>query len=172
MVSGPDQALDTLHALLLSAAHHARERLWLVSPYAVPDEALLDAWCTACYRGVQVVVVLPERSNHRLADVARERALRQLVQAGAQVVLLPQMVHAKALVVDEALALCGSLNFDARSLFLNYEVMTVFYSPAQVRCLADWMVLRMNEGRRHTGQPPGWARDVAEGLVRALAFQL
>ena len=170
--TGPDGPDDTVHALLLSAAYRAEERIVAVTPYFVPDEALLDAWCIACRRGVQLTLVLPRRSNHRLADIARERALRRLVRAGAQVRLLPRMLHAKAVIVDRWLGLCGSVNLDGRSLFLNYEAMAAFYSPTEVDWLAAWAMRLARSGDRHPGAPPSVARDLLEGTVRAVAFQL
>ena len=136
--SGPDFHEDTLHALLLSAVFRAERRLLLVTPYFVPDEALLEALLLAVTRGVQLLLVLPARSNHRLADWARGRAVRAVAAAGAQVCLLPQMLHAKAVVVDEVLALCGSANLDCRSFFLNFEAMAAFYDRAQIDWLAHW----------------------------------
>ncbi len=170
--SGPDHADDTVHALLVAAAYHAEERIVAVTPYFVPDDALLDAWCLACRRGVQVRLLVPARSNHRLADWARARALRELAQAGAEVWLAPGMVHAKAVVIDDALALSGSLNLDARSLFLNYEVMTAFYGPDEVRWLAGWCGAQIAIARRFEARSPSWPRDIAEGVVRAVGFQL
>ena len=170
--SGPDQPDDTAYALLLTAAYHAQRRIVAITPYFVPDEALLDAWCIACRRGVQVHLIVPARSNHRLADWARERALRQLAAAGAQVWLAPGMVHAKAVLIDDSMALTGSLNLDARSLFLNYESMTAFYERAQVQWLSDWCARQIAGARRHPARQPSWLRDIAEGVVRAVGFQL
>ncbi|HWS05137.1 MAG TPA: phospholipase D-like domain-containing protein [Burkholderiaceae bacterium] len=170
--TGPDRPDDTVHALLLAAAYHAEERILAVTPYFVPDEALLDAWCLACRRGVQLTLVMPRRSNHRLADIARERALRRLVQAGARVCLLPRMLHAKAVIVDRAVGLCGSVNLDGRSLFLNYEAMAAFYSPADIDAVATWGMHLAGAGDEHRAAPPSMARDLLEGTVRALAFQL
>ncbi len=68
--------------------------------------------------------------------------------------------------------MCGSLNLDARSLFLNYEAMTAFYSPAEVRWLSDWCAAEIGRAQRYRARRPSWARDVAEGVVRAVGFQL
>ncbi|MDA8453651.1 phospholipase D-like domain-containing protein [Acidovorax sp. GBBC 3334] len=170
--SGPDHADDTVHSLLLAGAFHAQESIVAVTPYFVPDDALLDAWCLACRRGVRVRLLVPARSNHRLADWARARALRELSQAGAEVWLAPGMVHAKAVVIDADLALSGSLNLDARSLFLNYEAMTAFYGPAEVQWLAGWCDAQIARAQRFHARRPSWARDIAEGVVRAVGFQL
>jgi cardiolipin synthase len=170
--SGPDQAEDTFYGLLLTTLYRAQQRVLAVTPYFVPDDSLLKALCLAAQRGVQVELVLPARSNHRLADIARARALRDLVAAGAVVRLAPGMVHAKAVVVDDAIALCGSLNLDARSLFLNFEVMVAFYDSDDISAVTQWI-----DGNFHHLPPhqPGQAsllRDIAEGLVRWLGFQI
>ena len=170
--SGPDYADDTLYALLLAGAFHARQRIAAVTPYFVPDDALLDAWCLASRRGVQVSLVLPLRSNHRLADWARERALRRLAQAGAEIFMTSQMVHAKAIVIDNDIALCGSVNIDGRSLFLNFEAMAAFYGPAQVAWLAGWSRQLAQAGAPYRAVPPTWWRDLGEGVARSIGFQL
>ncbi|WP_313297646.1 phospholipase D-like domain-containing protein [Diaphorobacter sp.] len=172
VATGPDHADDTIHELLLTSCYHAQKRIVLVTPYFVPDDALLDAWCMACRRGVQVSLIVPRKSNHRLADWARERALRQLCAAGAHVWLVPHMLHAKAVLIDDDVALSGSLNLDARSLFLNYEVMTAFYSEPQIRWLSDWCARMVGKSRPYVAHAPGVLRDVGEGLVRSVGFQL
>jgi cardiolipin synthase len=172
IASGPDYADDTVYALLLSAFYHAQNSILLVTPYFVPDAALLDALCLACRRGVQVNLVMPRRSNHRLADLARERALRQLSAAGGQVHLAHSMVHAKAVVIDSAMALCGSVNLDSRSLFLNYEEMTVFYGAPEITWLTVWINQLSDRATTYQARRPTWYRDVLEGIVRAVGFQL
>jgi cardiolipin synthase len=170
--SGPDYADDTVYALLLTAAYQARQRIVAVTPYFVPDDALLAAWCMACRRGVQVILLIPARSNHRLADWARERALRELAAAGAQIYLFPAMIHAKAVIVDDQLALCGSANLDGRSLFLNFELTTAFYGPSEIAWLAAWVEQRVQRAHRYVAHEAPWWRDVVEGMVRAVGFQL
>jgi len=170
--SGPDFHEDVLHALLVSAAFHAQQRLLLATPYFVPDEGLLEALLLAAKRGVRVTLLLPRRSNHRLADWARGRAVRALVEHGVEVRLLPTMLHAKAVVVDQELALCGSANLDSRSLFINYEAMAACYGRAEIDWLAGWITRTAADGEPASARPPGLLRDVLEGVVGALAFQL
>lgn len=170
--SGPDLADDTLHALLLAAAFRAERRIVAVTPYFVPEDALLEAWCVACRRGVHIDLVVPERSNHRMADLARGRALRAFAAAGGHVHLHPAMIHAKMVLVDDELALCGSANLDARSLLLNFELMTAFYGRDEIDWLAEWAGRQMRRSRPYVAYPPSWGRDVLEGFVRAVGFQL
>jgi cardiolipin synthase len=170
--SGPDQSEDTVYALLVTAFFKARKRIVAVTPYFVPDPTLLMALTLAARRNVQVDLVIPAKSNHRMADLVRHRALRELAGAGARVWLVPQMIHAKAVVVDDAIALAGSANLDARSLFLNFELMAAFYDGGDARRFAEWIDLQAGGASRYVAHPPGLLRDLAEGMVLWLAFQL
>jgi len=170
--TGPDQTDDTVYSLLVTAFFKARERIVAVTPYFLPDPTLLMGLTLAARRNVQVDLVLPATSNHRTADFARHRALRELAGAGARIWLVPQMIHAKAVVVDDALALAGSANLDARSLFLNFELMVAFYERAEARRFAEWIDRQASGAQRYVAHAPGLFRDLAEGLVLWLAFQL
>lgn len=170
--SGPEQVDDTVQSLLLSGCFMARRRILAVTPYFIPDATLLMALTLAARRGVLVDIILPRRSNHRLADVARHRPLRDLAAAGARVWLEPWMQHAKVVVIDDQLALAGSANLDLRSLFLNYELMVAFYEPADVRRFAAWIENERAGAARFEPKEPGLLRDLSEGLLLWLAFQL
>ena len=172
VASGPDQPDDTIFTLLVSGCFTSQRRILAVTPYFVPDTALLNALSLAARRGIDVDLVLPERSNHRLADFARHRSLRDLVAAGARVWLHPQMIHAKAVLIDDDFALAGSANLDGRSLFLNYEMMVAFYDRQAVRDFSSWVEARRSECAPYLARTPGMAREVAEGLLLWLAFQL
>jgi len=170
--SGPDQTEDTVQALLLDAAFHAERRLLAVTPYFVPDSALEGAIRLAARRGVAVDIYLPERSNHRLADFARSRSLRALTDAGVAFHLLPHMVHAKAVVFDSSLALCGSVNLDSRSLLLNYESAVIFYGRREIDWLAAWIQALAADAHSYRKRRPSLWRDLGEGLLLTLAYQL
>jgi len=170
--SGPEQADDTVQALLLSGCFMAQRRIRAVTPYFIPDATLLMALTLAARRGVQVDLILPRRSNHHLADVARHRPLRDLAAAGARLWFTPYMLHAKVVVIDEQLALAGSANLDLRSLFLNYELMVAFYEPADVARFAAWIEREQSAAVRFEPKEPGLLRDLLEGLLLWLAFQL
>jgi len=172
IASGPDQTDDTVHDLLVTACFKAQDRIIAVTAYFVPSEPLLMALTLAARRNVKVELILPSKSNHRLADLARHRALRALVEAGGQVWQVPYMLHAKVVVVDEDLALCGSANLDARSLFLNYELMVAFYATEDVRRFASLGEAQRARAALYQVQKPGLLRDFSEGLVLWLGFQL
>jgi cardiolipin synthase len=170
--SGPVMARDALHELMLTACYDAQQRIWIATPYFVPDEALQQALVLAARRGVDVRLLLPRRSNHRLADLARARYLRELVAAGATIKVAPHaMQHAKALLADD-LAVAGSANFDLRSLFLNFEVDCLFLSPADVEALSAWLTRLEGLTTEYRPPPDRWGRSLIEGLVLLVAFQI
>jgi cardiolipin synthase len=170
--SGPDQTEDTVHALLIDACFHAQERMLAVTPYFVPDVSLETALRLAARRGVRIDICIPAKSNHMLADFARSRALRALADAGVNIHLLPYMNHAKAVVFDNSLALCGSVNLDSRSLLLNYECAVVFYGAPEIDWLANWIKELIAKAEPFHSHPPGLWRDVCEGLLLTVAYQL
>lgn len=172
VASGPDRVDDTIYTLLVSACFTSQRRILAITPYFVPDMTLLTAMTLAARRGVDVDLVLPTRSNHRLADFARHRALRDLAQAGGRVWLHPEMIHAKTVVVDDELAMAGSANLDGRSMFINYEMMVAFYDRKAVQGFARWGEQRRQECEAYVARSPGVMRELAEGLLLWLAFQL
>jgi cardiolipin synthase len=170
--SGPDQMEDTVHALLIDACFQAKRRMLAVTPYFVPDVSLETAMRLAARRGVRIDLCIPKKSNHVLADFVRNRALRALAHAGVRIHLLPRMNHAKAVVFDDGIALCGSVNLDSRSLLLNYESAMVFYDEREIEWLADWISGLMPAAQAFDPSPPGLWRDVCEGLLLTVAYQL
>ena len=72
----------------------------------------------------------------------------------------------------DALALCGSANLDGRSLFVNFELMTAFYGMREIGWLDAWIGQRVRQSSAYEARTPSWARDVLEGVVRAVGFQL
>jgi cardiolipin synthase len=169
--SGPDMLTDTVYDLFLTGIFGARERIAIVTPYYVPDEALQHALVLSARRGVKTELLVPARSNHRVADLARRKLLRELSANGVVVHYYPRgMVHAKAMVIDDTFAYVGSPNFDMRSLFLNYEDALCLYSPgaiAQVRAFVDGLISECTPDA-----PPHREHRVIEQIALLLAPEL
>jgi cardiolipin synthase len=115
--------------------------------------------------GSDVRVVLPERSDHRIPDMARARFVRRLHEAGVRFLVHEQrMIHAKHMLVDDALAIAGSANLDMRSLYLNYEVALFSYDREAVQTTEQWMDSLMEQCAEYSPREPGVVRRVAEDL--------
>lgn len=136
--TGPDAATDPLYDALLTAIYRAERHFWVSTPYFVPDEAVLHALRVAARRGVDVRIFVPDRSNHGIADVVAAPLLRELEGCGATIWRHRGMLHAKAVLVDDGLAMVGSANLDMRSLFLDYEIVLFLRESREVARLVEW----------------------------------
>ena len=170
--SGPDVPGDPLYDTLLSLAFSARSRLWIVTPYFIPDDALCRALILAVHRGVDVRILVPQRSNHRIADIAGRSFLREIADEGGTVLFyMPGMLHAKAVLMDDDIAILGSANIDLRSLFLNYEVGVLVYSASEIQAIDGWIGGLLLDALPGISRA-GLIRQVEEGMARLLAPQL
>lgn len=140
VASGPDVAGDPLYEGILSLVQQAERSIWIVTPYFIPDEVLFRSLLVQARAGIDVRLAVPARSNHPITDLARRHYLRELHAAGVKISLYqPGMCHAKILLVDEETGLFGSANMDLRSLFVNFEIGAVTYSPTEAAALAREM---------------------------------
>jgi cardiolipin synthase len=167
--SGPDLEDDTLHAVLMASAMNAVNKIWIASPFFVPDDALQSALRLAARRGVDVRIVTPRRSNQRFADWVRSSYLRDLQEAGARIALFERRVlHAKAIVIDDRLAIVGSANLDMRSLFTNHEICVALYSRRDVEAVACCIEQYLAESSLGVA-PVSFAGTVVSGALRIAA---
>jgi cardiolipin synthase A/B len=170
--SGPDMHKDVLYGALLCAIYDAKERIWIVTPYFVPDASLVQALIIAKHRGVDVQLITPKKSHYLIVDLTRSSYMRELEEAGIKVALYEGvLLHAKAIIFDNTSAMLGSVNIDNRSLFLNYEVATFVYSKKVITDIQEWMSQLLKNSS--TGiQNPSAPRRIAENLMRIFAPQL
>ena len=167
--SGPDIRNDALFEALLSAIYAAKQRIWIVTPYFVPDDTIMTALVIAQHKGVDVKLITPRRSNHQVADFGRSSYMRELEEKGVHLALYEGiMLHAKAILFDETGTMLGSVNLDNRSLFLNYEVVSFAYSPEIIRQVETWMIALL-ENSTHTMKPAGKVRRIGENIMRVVA---
>lgn len=174
IAAGPDCTNDPLLEKYGELMTTAQTSLTVVTPYFVPDQALFQLLLTAAQKGRRVRVIVPRRSDHRLLDFARRWYLRQLKEAGAEILFFkPDVLHAKLLIVDDTQVVIGSANLDMRSLFLNYEIAAVVRDPAALQATLAFVESLVPESspysedlyrRSRTWQGRAW-----EALSKALA---
>ncbi len=131
VASGPADPLETGSLFFTAAIHAARERVWLSTPYFVPDNAVRSALQLAVLRGVDVRVLIPARPDHRTVFLASTLHAHHAVRAGIHVFRYqPGFLHQKALLIDRDSAAIGSMNLDSRSFRLNFEVAALVVDTA------------------------------------------
>lgn len=136
--SGPDQATESFQHLVVQAIQSARREVRITSPYFVPDEPLLLALRMAAKRGVEVKLILPERTDHPIVDAVRGYYCPLLSADGVQVYFFNDgLLHAKTLTVDETFGMFGSANYDIRSFHLNFELNVTLYDSASIAELRE-----------------------------------
>lgn len=170
--SGPDMDKDILYEALLCTIYSAKERIWIVTPYFIPDESIVQALIIAKHKGIDVKLITPKETNHILVNLTRSSYMRELEEEGIEVILYNGvMLHAKAIVLDDTTAMLGSVNLDNRSLFLNYEVATFVYSVNVIKEIELWMnklLLNASKGMEPISKP----KAILENLMRIIAPQL
>jgi cardiolipin synthase len=161
-----------MRQVMLGALTCARRRVRIVTPYFLPDEALLTTLQITALRGVVVDIVLPARSNLPLLDWAMRPQLSRLLAAGCRVHLSPPPFdHSKLFLVDDAWSLIGSTNWDARSLRLNFEYNLECHDAQLVRQLDTLVEQRIGQAQALDAavldrQPlAGQLRDRLAGLL-------
>ena len=168
VASGPDSDTEAIHRAMIDALNLARERIWLATPYFVPTEAALFALTNAAMRGVQVKLMVPERSDSRVVSAAARSYYQEMQDAGVLVFEYQgRMFHAKTLLVDQHYGMVGSANFDSRSFRLNFEVAAVVFDDDFNRQLAAMFTTDLAQCRRApSGRRTALPRRLFEALAR------
>lgn len=169
-VSGPDVPEDTMHDALVAAMTEARARIWIVTPYFVPDEPMVKALSLQARMGRDVRVLLPKRSNHRIPDWARGPVLRRLHESGVKIhCYAAGMIHTKLLLFDDRLAVSGSPNLDMRSMYLNFEIALFHYSKPEIQAIEHWIRIHIPVCEAWTPKPLTLAREWTEGICKVVS---
>lgn len=139
VASGPDVKGDPLWEQILRIIQEFRQNLTIITPYFIPDELLLRSMIVKAHTGRHIRLILPLKSNHPITDIARYNFLRQLNEAGVEILFYtPRMLHAKLILADGKVAMTGSANIDMRSLFVNFEIAQLHYSDRDLMKLNRW----------------------------------
>jgi cardiolipin synthase len=117
--AGPMANCSILFSSLISNAH---TRLWITSPYFVPDDAMVRALQAAALRGVDVRIILPDKADNRVVELASYTYYEDMLNYGVRLYRYgKRFMHQKVILVDDSVAGIGTVNLDNRSLYLNFE---------------------------------------------------
>lgn len=163
--TGPADEFETCTLFFLHAIHSAKKRVWIASPYFVPDEQLISALQLAALRGVDVRVLLPDNPDHLGVFLSSFTFLPEMEKASVQVWRYHAgFLHEKVIVVDDYCGV-GTANFDNRSFRLNFEITLLFAEPATVRAVEEMFTADFARSTRTTVSDftarPWWFRLAA-----------
>jgi len=151
VADGPDENFEKLLWTLLGAISIARHSIRIMTPYFLPDAAMISALNLAAMRGVQVDIILPACSNLPFVLWASRAMWSQLLEHGCRIWLTPPPFdHSKLMLVDGCWVLLGSANWDPRSLRLNFEFSLECYDVELAQRLDHWVEIKRNGGRAVT----------------------
>ncbi|TDL75011.1 cardiolipin synthase [Palleronia sediminis] len=165
LAPAPTDRVSTGNLYFIALATAARERLWITTPYFVPDSDVLSALQLAALRGVDVRILVPDRPDHRLPYWAAFSYFDELRIAGGEIWRYEgAFMHQKVALVDDDICSVGSINLDIRSGLLNFELTVVM----QDRAAAAWVEAMLNDDLARCHKLDRWLPDQPVGL-RVLA---
>lgn len=151
MATGPADRIEACSIAFTDIIAQARDRLWVVSPYFVPDTDVRTALYAAVLRGVDVRIMLPSRPDHLLVWLASNAHADDMVKHGVHIHRYSAgFLHQKVLLMDDRICSVGSVNFDNRSFAINFEITVWMTAPETVEAveamlLADFEHCRLIE---------------------------
>lgn len=140
ITDGPDSDFEKLRLTLLAALADARTSIQILTPYFLPDVALISALNLAALRGVRVDIIMPQKNNLPFVHWASRSMWWQVLERGCRIWLSPPPFdHSKLMIVDHHWVFLGSANWDARSLRLNFELNVECYGHELADVLAKFI---------------------------------
>ncbi|MDX1381373.1 MAG: cardiolipin synthase [Xanthomonadales bacterium] len=147
--SGPADELETAALMFIHAINTAEERVWIASPYYVPDQAVIGALQLAGLRGVDVRILIPDQADGWLVDLAAYSYFFEGGKTGVKFFRYEDgFMHRKAILIDHDAAAIGSANFDNRSFRLNFEITGLFMAPSTIRQVEEMFLADFEKSRR------------------------
>lgn len=165
MAPAPTSRIETGNLYFAGLVQGAQRRLWIATPYFVPDSDVMTALKLAALRGVEVRLIIPDRPDHYLPWLAAFTYFDELREAGAEVWrYTAAFLHQKVVLVDDCLVSVGTVNLDIRSCMLNFETTAIiadrsFAAEVEAMLVADFA--RSMRMVRTLADQPLWLRTAA-----------
>lgn len=128
--SGPDSDWASIMQAFFMAITSAKKRVWITTPYFIPNDPVLTAIKTAALSGIDVQIIFPYHSDGKIVHLASMSYMKEVLESGVRVHLYTRgFIHSKTLLVDDVLSSVGTANMDFRSFDQNYEINAMVYDP-------------------------------------------
>ena len=138
VATGPDSDWEAIHYAYFSAICNAKERVYIETPYFIPDEGLLRALKSAALSGVDVRIIFPSIADHKIVHQASYSYFDDILKSGGKVYLYNKgFIHSKLIIIDDKIASTGSANMDLRSFMLNFEINAFIYDKDIINKISD-----------------------------------
>lgn len=171
--SGPDSDWPTIMEALFSGITTAKSRIFITSPYFIPNDAMLTALCTAARSGIDVRVIIPYKSDSWAGQYATDSYIENCLLSGIKMYRYKKgFIHAKIVILDYQFSTVGTANFDYRSFLINFEINAVIYDKNINAKLASMYIqdqLECDEVELERWQKRNITRKFQESLSRLLA---
>ncbi|MEG0729559.1 MAG: cardiolipin synthase [Anaerovoracaceae bacterium] len=171
--SGPDAPHEEIKRGFLRMITSAEERIYIQTPYFVPDETILESLKMAAQSGVDVRIMIPCKPDHIFVYWATLSYVSEIIRAGGRVYIYEGgFLHAKTMTVDSSVATVGSANFDRRSFKLNFEANAFIYDKNETRKLEHLFeedMKKCNELTWDIYQKRGTMIKIKEPIARLLS---
>ena len=159
IASGPADEMETASLMYTQAIHSATQRIWIASPYFVPDDAIVQALQLAGLRGIDVRILIPQKADSWLVTMSAYSFFNEVSAAGVSFYRYQDgFLHGKVMLIDDNVAMVGTANFDNRSFRLNFEITTVvfdaeFAGNVERMFQNDFSVSRLMEQDEYDNKP-------------------
>ena len=171
--SGPDSEWKCILQAFYKMIANATEKVWITTPYLVPEESILMGLKTAALSGVDVRIIIPSQPDHFFVYWASQANIQQLLEAGVKIYRYKTgFIHSKIMIVDESVATVGTANLDIRSMEINFEVNAFIYDENVIARLDDDFIKDLEDSIAYdieTYRKRGVVRKILEAAGRLVS---
>jgi len=164
--TGPADDNSNCSVFLLTLLNLAQHRLWITSPYFVPDDVVLRTLQAAAIRGVDVRIILPGKADHKIVELASFTYYERMTNCGVRLFRYnDRFMHQKVMLIDNSIASIGTVNLDNRSIYLNFEATALITDPQFTQQVEDMLTIDLENSSEvqpiHFASKPIWFRIAA-----------
>jgi len=174
--SGPADEVATASLMFQHAIHSAKKRIWIASPYFVPEDGIINALQLAEMRGVDVRVLIPDEPDHLLVYMSAFAFFGKMLKSGIEIYRYTAgFLHQKAFLVDDSVAAIGTANLDNRSFRLNFEITAIVldqdFTSEVSRMLEDDFARARKMTQSEIDEKPFWFKAAARAAYLTAPLQ-
>lgn len=170
---GPDQKTDHMRAAYIKLIMTAKKRIWIQSPYFIPDSEFLHVLKIAAHSGIDVKIMIPVIPDNHFVHRTTTSYVKELLEAGIEVYFYEGFLHSKIIIIDGEMATVGSVNMDVRSFSINFELAAFIYNDTMAKQLVEQFKLDQENCRRldfEYEKSKSWFMKAEESAYRLLSM--